>query len=314
MSCHRGCCSRTSEPGGEAGDFTNFAGAINLPWRHTVSLSGAFSETDGIVDEPFSLEGESWQIGLNYRVPLDAAWRGRLSHGFSVGLDLKSSTNNFDYADIPITDNRTTVVQARIGYNGSLSDSLGVTTFNASIVISPGGIGDRNEDAVFAQSRAGATADYVYARLGVNRIFRFTGKLEGWEWQLRGEAQTASENLLGSEQFNVGVAGTVRGYDESEDAGDHGLLGSQEFVTPAISHGSGGSNRGQVRVFFFQDVSRTDSVNELPGEAATTLHSAGLGLRLQVGRQFNAQFAYGWQIQEIANQSGRAHFSLRATF
>jgi hemolysin activation/secretion protein len=103
--------------------------SIDLPWRHTLSVSGAYSRINGFVAPPFSLQGTSWQVALNYDIP-PIRLSPQYSHGWQFGFDFKSSDNNFTFASVPITDNLTHVVQARISYSGQLNSFAGFDEFS----------------------------------------------------------------------------------------------------------------------------------------------------------------------------------------
>jgi hemolysin activation/secretion protein len=289
--------------------------SLDLPWRHTLSLSGAYSKTDGIVSEPFSLTGMSSQFILRYGIPLADAWGGSLSHSVSLGLDYKRSDNNFDFASIPITDNTTEVIQIAALYSGQLSDSLGKTSASLSLYHAPGGVTARNEDRYFKDSRYRASANYSYVRLDLRRNNRLPAN---WEWNWAGSGQLSNQNLIGSEQFGAGGMNTVRGYQEGEVYGDEGLRLSQELLTPAfaIARRLGFSRQDGMRLYVFQDFAGTHSVKKLPGEDHAYLHSAGLGLRYQIGQLMTAQVAWGRQLRNIESdpENHNIHFSVQFSY
>lgn len=93
-----------------------------------------------------------------------------------------ASDNNFNLLDIPITDNLTHVVQARVRYGATLTDQRGSTGGSLTLVASPGGITAKNDSATFRRSRALASADYTYARLELGRNTVLSGPMTGWDW------------------------------------------------------------------------------------------------------------------------------------
>src|SRR5690606_27802416 len=74
---------------------------VDLPRRHSLSLTGAYSRTNGLVAPPFALKGMSWQVAANYDIPLRA--RGAFTHALQLGRDFKASDNNFTFATIPLS-------------------------------------------------------------------------------------------------------------------------------------------------------------------------------------------------------------------
>lgn len=291
--------------------------SMDLPWRHSLNISAAYSETDGIVAVPFSLNGKSSQLGLDYTVPLNTGIDGRLTQNLSVGLAFKSSDNNFDFADIPITDNVTEVVQTKVKYSGTLSDKYGSTSASLAITAAPGGITGRNKDEFFSLSRSNASASYIYSTLDLNRRTLLTGKMEGWQWNVRARAQLSNHNLIGSEQFGAGGSDSVRGYEEGEVFGDEGMLFSQELVAPTTSlmNRFGSNMRDSLSLYVFQDYAQTRSVVKLPGEQHFQLHSLGLGFRYQLSQLISAQASWGFQLRDSGSSntgdSDNFHLSLQ---
>lgn len=292
----------------------------DLPWRHTLSASGAFSQTKGLVAPPFVLRGESWQVGLNYDVPLEApAAAPGFSQTLTFGVDFKASDNNFTFAAIPITDNLTHVAQGRVTYGGGWARPTSNTSFGLTLTGAPGGLTDRNEDRFFTLSRGGAKASYLYGRANATHSIRLDNVKPGVSWALRFQGQYASNTLLGSEQMGGGGAYSVRGYEEDEAFGDNGVLLGQELRLPPWTKALGGA-RGPLSVqgFVFQDYARLWSVNPLPDESAVNLHSVGAGFDAGLGRRVSLRAAYGWQLRDSgsndAGNSGRLHLSANVSF
>ena len=286
---------------------------VDLPWRHTLSLSGAYSRTNGLVAAPFALRGTSWQVSANYDLPL-ADLRPGFTHALQLGLDFKASDNNFTFASIPITDNLTHVAQARLTYSGRLQSALGVTSFRASLTSSPGGLTDRNETEFFNVSRSGARADYVYLRLGGSHAVPLDPIKAGLSWTVRGQAQWANHNLIGSEQFGGGGAYSVRGYEEGEIYKDNGVLFSHELRLPPFALRPGHT----LQLYGFQDYARLWSTDPLPGERAADLHSVGAGVDYSFGQRVSLRAAHGWQLSKSGSsetgKSSRLHLSANLSF
>ena len=292
--------------------------SIDLPWRHALRFYGSYSELEGRVLFPLSLMGKSWQTGMAYEIPLPRI-KQRTTHSVSLGFDFKYSDNNLVFATIPVTDNVTHVVQWSLSYNLSFPDQRGQTSFGASIIHSPGGLTDQNDDTFYNISRNGATANYTYATLDVNRSTRLP-----WKFRLdnRARFQWSADNLIGSEQLGAGGLNWIRGYEEGEVYGDRGVVFSTELVLPSVSPlGWMGLGRAadQFEAFGFYDAARLASVNKLPGERPNTeMHSVGAGFRYRVRNNLNAQLAYGRQLKASrASRSGdnsRVHVSVTLSY
>lgn len=293
--------------------------ALDLPWRHSLSLTGAYSQTQGVLAPPFSLAGESWQAGLNYDVPLTSP-RDGYTHALQFGADFKASDNNFMFADMPISDNLTHVAQIRATYRGRITSGWGATAFGATVVAAPGGLTDRNADAYFNLSRAGAKAGYVYLRAHASHRVALDRIKTGLAWLIRGEVQLSPwSNLIGSEQFGGGGAYSVRGYEEGEVYKDNGGLLSHELRLPPWSPRLGrGRLADTLQLYVFHDYAHLWSTDRLPGESAVDLHSAGVGFDYFMGPRLNLRAAYGWQFTASGSSDtgdrSRAHLSARVSF
>jgi hemolysin activation/secretion protein len=291
--------------------------AFDLPWRHTVRLSGTYSDLTGRVAAPLSLSGRSWQTSLRYEIPLRAP-APNLTHTVSAGFDFKASNNNLEFARIPITDNLTHIAQFNVTYDVSRTDPRGRTDLGFAVFASPGGLTSRNRTTPFNLSRNGAKPDYAYATLNLSRTQRLP---LGFTWSPRAQFQAASGNLLGSEQMSGGGSSSVRGYEEGEAYGDHGVLLSHELTLPAFTvakHLGAKSPPDSLQLFAFQDYARLRSSHPLFGETPVELHSVGAGLRYQAGSHLSLNFTYGWQLRDSglsrSGENSRGHLSAQLSF
>lgn len=292
--------------------------SIDLPWRHTIRLFGAYSELEGRVAPPLILTGRSWQVGMRYDIPLPRP-TPRVTHNFNVGIDFKASDNNLVFATIPVTDNLTHVVQAVAGYDLNIADKWGSTSVGLSLTGSPGNLTDRNNDTFFNTSRTGATSSYVYGDVNLTRQQRLP---KGFSWSARAQLQMSSNNLLGSEQFSGAGSGSVRGYEEGEVYGDEALFLSHELALPrfGLMDKLGWKQAGDaLQLFGFEDFAILRSVDRLPGERRyTDLHSVGVGLRYQLRQNLTVNFTYGWQLRDSrvsrSGDNSRGHIYMQAGF
>ncbi len=161
-----------------------------------------------------------------------------------------------------------------------------------------------------AVSRAGAKADYVYARLdgGISRPLPYRFSVN-----LMASLQAASGPLLGSEQLNGGGSGAVRGYRESTAFGDGGALVRTELHAPAFSVVK---QRDIADAFVFVDRAMLDTRG--PGGDTAGLGAGGVGLNYRLGRAFTLSGAFGWQFQQPPTSSARhpyyGHFNVSTSF
>jgi hemolysin activation/secretion protein len=293
---------RAGRPGGfDGASFLANALDLNvpLPWRHSLEIFGTFEQDRPDIGPDLAGRGDSAQASLRYVIPLPPL--PRLTQQLSLGYDFKTTNNNLDFGGTLVSANRTEIDQFPITYQASLRDSTGLTTFTDSLVLSPGGLTPLNTDAAFQPGAGGAQtgvafahARYVYDRLDVERDTALPRNLT---WVIHFTGQTASGNLLPSEQLNVGGIDTVRGFEEEVVGGSDGVLLSTELRGP-VWHPLGGAARAvggdNLQADAFVDYAHVLDPEAIAGAAASdTLASAGLGLRYAVGRHLSARIEAG---------------------
>ena len=282
----------------------SFNYAAPLPWRHTATLFGVYVESDPGRDVAgFKLDGTNYQLGLRYAIPLPKYWQ--LNQELVLGYDFKRSNNNLEFGGLSVFSTFTNVSQFSFAYNASLEDPWGATGLDSTLYFSPGSMMSDNEDAEFTASRAFASADYVYARIGLNRLTRLP-----WDfsWVAELEFQLSNKNLLGSEQFGVGGYQTVRGYDEYQAVGDEGILIKNEIRTPALAllkHLNIEVPEEQLQFLWFFDYGSVKNVDLLTGEGGSDLMSTGIGLRYSIAPYFTLRADYGWQLKALTTNTDR---------
>ncbi|PTX94762.1 ShlB/FhaC/HecB family hemolysin secretion/activation protein [Verrucomicrobia bacterium LW23] len=279
---------------------------IPLPWRHTMTFFGSFSETGGDVDEPFELEGVSWQVSARYNIPLTPI--GGYSHDLNLGYDFKQTNNNLTFGGEQVFDTYTDVDQFVFGYTGSLSDRFGRTVIGAEVYYSPGNLTDNNTDPDFMSQRFKAHADYAYAKFSLDRSTKLP-----WDFShsLRVVGQIASGNLLSSEQLGFGGYSSIRGYEEREVNGDEGFIMNNEIRTPAFSVGQMlGFKEAQDSIQFlaFWDYGMSanrDIDTDLGEKRLYFLSSVGPGVRFNYSQYLSVRFDFGWQLMDTDISDGR---------
>lgn len=288
---------------------------IPLPWRNVLEFYGSYARTrPDSVDVDF--DAKSLQLGTGYTIPLPN-FHG-IKHDLSFGAEFKQSNNNILFGGANIFDSSTEIFQFRTSYLAREIDASGSTTAQAAVYYSPGGFTSENTDSAFEEQRAFAKADYFYGRVTLQR----TQKLP-WKFSLVATAvgQLANGNLLPSEQFSIGGATTVRGYEEGIAIGDRGWLGSIELYTPPVSVLSRirkGAPDDELKLLVFFDAGGVSNVERLPGEDAYTgIAGVGAGLRYRINTRLSVRFDYAWSLENIPGfniDSSRAHVSVSLSY
>jgi hemolysin activation/secretion protein len=285
---------------------------IQLPWRSTLQVIGDYEEDHPDIGPDFARTGHSEQLSLRYNLPLPAA--PRLTQQLSLGYDFKSTDNNLDFGGAMVSGQSSEIDQFPISYQATLGDKAGQTVLGDTLVLSPGGLTQRNTDAAFQPGVnqtgvAFATANYAYDRLDLERDTRLP---QQWTWIVKVTGQVASGNLLPSEQLNIGGMDTVRGYDEEIVGGAEGVVASTEVRTPVVAalFQGRGSLHDTLQGDVFFDYGRVFNVHAIPGApAAEELASAGLGARYAIGDHLSLRVEGGFPFRPIPGQRGAGPFA-----
>lgn len=270
---------------------------IRLPWHHSLTLSGSYSEIKGDLDETLiTQEGTSAQANLRYTMELPRI--GVYRQQFSLGADFRRLDNNLEFNLVNVLADTTEIAQGVVGYTGLLPDTWGSTFFGAEYYYSPGNITGLNKDDLFDASFPSSEANYHYAKLNLERITRLPF---GLSWRASGAYQFADGNLLPSEQMGLGGGSTVRGFEERIVSGSEGFLVSNELRAPSFSPGRwlDKTAKDEMQILGFWDYGETSNPTLQPGEDPhLLLMSAGVGMRYQVSRFLSVRFDYGWQLTD----------------
>ncbi|PTY01039.1 hypothetical protein DB346_15665 [Verrucomicrobia bacterium LW23] len=306
-----------------SGDFTllnahSASYLAPLPWRHKVLLFGTYAESGADpVDPTLDIRGVTWQVGGRYIIPLPAV--RNLQHEVQLGFDFKQTNNDLDFGGNDVFDTTIDVTEFVFTYNGVYTDPWGATSLSANVLVSPGNLTDNSNNVQYNETRAGAEAEFAYAKFNLARNQRLP-----WNFSFIANAtwQVASGNLVQIEQLGLGGYNTVRGYDEREANGDEGWILNLELRTPPISPlrlAGVTSVKDQLQFLAFMDMGGVSNVALLPGEDPhIDERSAGVGVRYTINPYLSFRFDYGWQMIDTHLQTrhpdGRGHFGLVVSY
>jgi hemolysin activation/secretion protein len=162
----------------------------------------------------------------------------------------------------------------------------------------------------------GARASYIYGSVTVQRLVKLA---PGWDYVARAVAQVSQANLLPSEQMTIGGSSTVRGYNESIFAGDHGYVFTNDLMFPSFKIGLGSlsKKRGPLdaRFLVFFDAAHTGVRHHYASDfPRVSLASQGIGLRLNFANNFSLTADYGWQLRNLPyNVEDKSRSHIKAT-
>lgn len=289
-----------------------------------IDAYAAYSDVDGGTNAtaagPLQFSGKGQIAGLRLTKYLPRF--GEIDHRLIVGLDNRDYINNCNIVGQPA------------GFCGNAGESVSVQPLAVEYVIQKGGenrygasigllhnlhLGGRDGDsAQFEKVRPGADPRYTVLRLG---LFAALALPEEWQLQMRLVGQTTSDKLVPGEQFGIGGASSVRGYEEREITGDSGASGALELISPDLAKTMG--SQGSLRLLAFLDagwvrnhVNSTQRLECRSGESECRIGSVGVGLRYGSGPlQARLDIAYALAAgNRTGRHDARAHFSVNYRF
>lgn len=246
---------------------------------------------------------------------------GGLDHRFGMALDWREYLNQCAIANLPAgacgpAEADVAVTPLTLDYSVRSSEtwpwSLGVA------LIGNLHLGVRHAaESDFQAVREGARPRYAALRLNGNVVIPVA---EGWDLKAKLAGQWTNDALVPGEQFGVGGAFSVRGYDERELAGDSGLLGSLELSGPELLPVFGVQGKARsLRAFAFVDGGRVVNKLDAPCDGLRSRCSAsslGAGLAYgSTGLQGRVAVATALSDAVATRRSDtRAHFQLLLNF
>jgi len=115
---------------------------------------------------------------------------------------------------------------------------------------------------------------------------------------VRGDMQLADTALVPLEQFGLGGLERLRGYRQDFLLSDNGAFGSIELRIPIVRDPSW---QGLIQVVPFIDVGTAWNRGDNDPDPST-LASAGIGLRMQLGNRFNARLDWGLPLVSVESR------------
>jgi hemolysin activation/secretion protein len=122
--------------------------------------------------------------------------------------------------------------------------------------------------------------------------------------------------------MSIGGSSTVRGFNESIFAGDHGYVLTNELMLPGMKFNLPklSKKRGPLdaRFLLFFDAAHTGVRHRYPSDyKRSALASQGIGLRLNFANNFSLTADYGWQLSELpypVEDRSRGHIKATLAF
>ncbi len=192
----------------------------------------------------------------------------------TFGFDYKS----FDQQIAEYTHNSPISYASFIsGYDGSWHGEGHSTTLNLSGHFSIRGLG--NDAEQFAAKRANASPNFFYLTTDIKHQQRLP---MDFRMLARASGQASMSALISNEQFSAGGALSVRGYQQTQLLGDHGVNLSMELHSPRLLPDDWEALQNMRLLTFFDWANLWTNAPIAPTPASALLASTGIGLRTQL--------------------------------
>ena len=291
-----------------------FSGTYLMPVEHTdnqLAFYAVASRSNVATVGNLSVLGQGNIVGARWVIPLRST--GLLFHSLTLGMDYKHFLDETLQAGADTGHTPITYWPFSVAYSANQQDGTGMSVFNATLNFNMRGVGDRTTNcsgqvvSEFECKRYDAKPDYFYLRGGLERTLTLP---KGLALFARLEGQLTNGPLISNEQYTAGGADSVRGYYESEQAGDDGERGSLELRGPQLASGK----FNDLRPLMFLEGAHLRVREPLPSQIATsTLASSGLGWRVQAWKNFTMGVDVAWPLKDSSyTLSGKAKFGFKA--
>ena len=288
--------------------YISHSGRIVIPTlpRQDVEATVSFVQSNQFGD--FNSHQTTEEASLGYRSALSnlaAGLGGEAVPGeIALGVEARHEAGSVKFLpteEQPDQSGIIDVFQVYAGYSGQAADRFGRTALDATLHISPGGVGARNTDAALAASSQGRSTSAEYAYLSGD-LSRTVGLPAGISYGLSVVGQYAPNPLPLTEQIGLGGPSLVRGYTQDDGVFDSGILARNELHAPAspLLGRLGVGVADQVAPFAFIDAGygkNEYAAKTLLKHADESPVGAGLGADYQLGARLTAGLSAAWALK-----------------
>jgi len=206
-------------------------------------------------------------------------------HSISFGIDYKDIQQTVQFGqtfNTPVTYMPFSAV-----YSATLQDSTGITQLGSGITFGVRGlVADEAEFKAKRWNRETNTypkPDFFVFKADLSRTQALPWGFQGYA---KVDGQFSGDLLISNEQYLAGGADTVRGYLESQAAGDKAVHSTLELRTPALFKSVDWLQ--DLRLSAFYDVARIGIIDPSAGQdTKRALSGTGIGLRMKAWKRFN---------------------------
>ena len=272
----------------------------------SLDLVGGYSNVNsGTVQNLFDVTGQGAVYAVRYNHSLPK-W-GEVEQKLTYGLDYRAYQNvvrPLGSQENIIPD--ITVHPLCLTYSGVLREQQRELSYFVQVSQNiPGGNDGTDRD--FKNARAEARAAYRILRLGGTLKGSTTGD---WQYRINFTAQHTGDALVPGEQFGLGGAESIRGFNERYISKDRGHRANFEFYSPDIGSKMGMDNT-RLRFLTFYDTGKVSNNQLQLGElSSAALDSVGIGIRLNYKNYLIVKADYAHVLHDgtqFNSPNGRTH-------
>lgn len=249
-------------------------------------------------------------LGLREILPL--AGTSTASHSVSLGVDYKDFDETLELQGADAQKTPIRYLNWSGSYTVTTRGESALRRYNVGVNF---GLRDVVNDPVqFDVKRDGGRPHYTVLRLGTEYTHWFES---GMDLFFKLDSQLSDSPLISNEQFAAGGAETVRGYLESQELGDYGLIGTVEWRTPSAAKYIS-SNVRELRALVFASGASLNIRNPLPRQSEDAeIYSAGLGVNIAISKRLNSSLYWAVPLKtsrDVEEGEDRFHASLELFF
>lgn len=260
----------------------------------SIDLIAGYSKVNsGTVQNLFDVSGQGAIYAFRYNQNFRK--RGDMDHRLVYGIDYRAYQNlvtpvggTFNFVpDI-------TVHPLSLTYSGQIRGDQRDYSFYLGYARNIAG-GNDGTDVTFKDSRRDSRAAYRIWRFGATHSATV---FKEWQYRLKLDAQYSPDALIAAEQFGMGGAESVRGFNERYSVNDKGHRINMEIYTPELGQ-SLGLEKARVRLLGFYDMGHTSRNSPQPGELRrVSLDSVGIGMRMSYGTHLTVRADFAQVIHD----------------
>jgi len=258
-----------------------------------LAIYGVISRSEISTIGGINVLGDGEILGVRYIKPLPSI--DNYYHSISAGIDYKNfgqsiilgqSSSFGNSIEQPIR-----YAPFSASYTGTWQGQKSTTNLTLGTVFGLRGFIASEGD--FEARRSGAIPNFFIVNSEINHTHSFENGFEAFG---KINTQLTDSRLVNNEQYLAGGVDSVRGYLETQSAGDQGLNTRLEIRSPRLFKSTDWLNEFKVNAFhdfaylYINDAQDGEEVNQ-------TLQGAGLGLNIKAFNHWNLRWFAAWALK-----------------